>query len=836
MRKSFFLIYSLIALSLISIASANLATDTVLYWTFDTNSSPTTADSTPNGNDGTLTNVDWLSSGCVIGGCYDFNSASDNISITSLLDVSIQNNLSISGWVYIGNTGNMYQGFGFGDFNVLGNGFNVRATTSAGSQAIVSNSGAAYNSKISALSTGAWYHVVLTAAGNTGTTYKYYVNGVDQGAFSTSGGGATLSGIVHDFLIINYPDSFWFTGRWDEIGVFDTTLTQAQVNTLYNSGAGEQYPFGASTGTNATLTASNDYNSTSIDEFNATINGTTYTTTNGTIVLDIQTNSTELYNITFAATDFYSIQYNNINLSTTYDGELRQASAQFFAYNRVSNASVTTFTASTTSNGGSASNTDTNPFFYLAAGTYDFQFDKTGYYQSFIEDAVINALTSSDQNFSVYDHKLNVTITSGGSAGSTNFSANIYSLDYNYTEQASTTSGEIIFNVTNGNYTVWINDSTHSLQDANITLNSSDNFTSLNIDVRTSNTFNISFYNETTNEILNTTTVTWEIISVDEVRNGTTTNGTVYEELLTPGNYEIIYYYDVDVPRSYFVTLTNQSSETMRLYTIDEDISSFYLPVAEDQNGEACVNQTVGLLRYYIDINGYRVVEMAKTSTTGQAVLRVEPNIINYKLQFQGTCGDFTTEPAKLVSQSDTYTVSDSQGFLTSLTEIEGVSTSFTFNNATDTFTFTWADNQNLITQACLVCEIKYLNGTIEEVNNECTEGGSGSLIYTATDTNNTAYSCTRYLYTNTQFSTYTDTLSYDFRRAFENFGLIGVLMTLLLVIGFALMGLGSGEAVVIGAGIALLISAVAGFIYTPWVAGAGLAIVIVIIMYKSRT
>lgn len=613
----------------------------------------------------------------------------------------------------------------------------------------------------------------------------------------------------------------------DDLYIFSEYIGEGTINNLY-------YPTTPG-GDNATLQATNSYTGSSITTFNATINSNTYSTTNGTIVLPILTNSTSLYDITYQAPNYFSITYNNINLSTQHSASMRQASVSFNATNRVSGAPVNTFSVNTSSNGGSATDTGLNPFLYVAEGNnYQFEFSKNGWYKAYLTGINITAQSTTTQTFNVYDHKLNVTITSGGSAGNQNFTANIYSNDYTYAEVASTTNGEIIFNITQGNYTIWINDSIHSLESANITLNNTENFTNINIDVRTTHTFNITFYNETTNEYLDNINITWEIISASEVRNGTTDNGTIYEELLTPDSYTIRYWIDEDVPRNYYVTLEPQSSETIRLYIVDEDISSWYIAIVEDASSAKCANQTVSLLRYYLDINGYRTVDMARTDTNGQGVLRVIPNYQPYKLAFTGNCGDFTSEPSQLIDTSNTYTVTNAQSVLTS-TYLD-TPTSLIYDNTTRTFSYTWTDNTNTVTAGCLQI-IRLAQGTRTTEDNSCQSGSTGSKNYviSASNANNSIYIATGYLQTSTEYSEpVTDTVEINF---FDNLTLqngapfIATLLIAALMLAFGWNAITLLILSIVGLGIATWMALTA----ISWTTFVSFAILILIIIYRMR-
>jgi len=96
------------------------------------------------------------------------------------------------------------------------------------------------------VSTGTWYHYVLTYDSTNGL--NVYLN---DGTVSNAAADGTLSRTItrtDSFIGVYYaaPDKNFFDGRIDELTVFDVALTADNVEYLYNGGtptSAQQYPF-----------------------------------------------------------------------------------------------------------------------------------------------------------------------------------------------------------------------------------------------------------------------------------------------------------------------------------------------------------------------------------------------------------------------------------------------------------------------------------------------------------------------------------------------------------------------------------------------------------------
>lgn len=405
--------------------------------------------------------------------------------------------------------------------------------------------------------------------------------------------------------------------------------------------------------------------------------------------------------------------------------------------------------------------------------------------------------------------------------------------------RVSTVNGSIVFPLIIGyNYYFTINSTAHSLNNATLNVNASTHL--FNFSLLSYNTFELNFFNESTGLPINNATISVQLISDLYSQNYTTGNGSLLVTALTPEEYTIRYWREPEVPREYYVTLTNQSYNNISLFLIDSGISQLYLPVVNNQYTRPIGGAIVQLLRAYINQDNtlsYKVVEMTTTDTNGQGVLRVQPNIINYKLLISNNGVSFTTDPTKFTASTNAYTLSDAQSVLSSLAGLPYIYTNVTYITGTQTFVFTWSDTQNLVETGCLIVTKKNNTG-INQVHNSCSSGSTGSIPYTVTDTGNfTTYSAVGQLHTNTEFSVYTIgpvTIETGTATAATIFGLVGFIIMLLLVtsVGFMANEHGS-DSMVIASLFAFVFVGMVGIIAFSWPAYIGIIILGILIVYK---
>ena len=203
----------------------------VAYWKLDGNSTDSVGS-----NNGSDTNITYSTGNGVINQGAGFDGSSSGINVGNMVSGPL--NVSAAAWIKTTSDGRIIQQrdniVGQWVFSVLG-----------GKLSMVEQSdgipGTASGSGNTTVTDGSWHHVAVVQDNDT---YTFYVDGVTDGSFT--GGPATpnYGGSVDGSIGYDRRDgSHHFNGDIDEVGVWNTSLSSSDVAALYNSGAGEQYPF-----------------------------------------------------------------------------------------------------------------------------------------------------------------------------------------------------------------------------------------------------------------------------------------------------------------------------------------------------------------------------------------------------------------------------------------------------------------------------------------------------------------------------------------------------------------------------------------------------------------
>lgn len=413
---------------------------------------------------------------------------------------------------------------------------------------------------------GNWYYI----CGIFNTTGNYlFVNGM-QRAFNTytSGGCGATAGVQTRLYIGEDQEGTGeaFDGELDEIGIWNRSLSPAEITTLYNNGTGLEYPFVE------TPSITQDYVLTIPEESQTTINITF-----------------QNYNLTNETTAF--LTYNN----TVYNGTID-----------FQNESYVKFIA-----------TPTSPFAYLNTTQINMSWNYTLKYSN-----GSNYSSNASQitqgiywNLTKYPRvKINATDLIGGGAITT-FSITDGSKTIN------TTNGNIyLWETANGTYEITINNPNYELKTSNITFITG-TYGNYTFQLYTTNSIQIYIRDEDTNAIITDNISIYFITNLSQFTNYTT-SGSIYLDGLYPGEYNINFE-NLNTTagynsRTYILTLNNRSFQTLTAY-LNKNTSSTTFTVTDKDTGQYLENVLVTMYRY---INGtWSAIESKYTDITGKTLL-----------------------------------------------------------------------------------------------------------------------------------------------------------------------------------------------------------------------
>ena len=195
----------------------------VAAYSFDEGSGTAVADSSGHGNGGTIGNATWTSAG-KFGSALSFNGSNARVTVANAPSLQLSSSLTLEAWVKPSTVSAAWR-----DVIYKGDDNYYLSATSAQSPGVPAGGGIfngaygeAYGS--SALAANAWSHLALTY---DGATLRLYVNGTQVGSTAETGAVRTSTSPLElggDSLYGQY-----FSGAIDEVRLYATTLTQAQI-------------------------------------------------------------------------------------------------------------------------------------------------------------------------------------------------------------------------------------------------------------------------------------------------------------------------------------------------------------------------------------------------------------------------------------------------------------------------------------------------------------------------------------------------------------------------------------------------------------------------------
>lgn len=207
------------------------------YWPFCGNAN----DESGNGNNGIIHGTTPISDRFGNNdSAYSFNGSNNYISIPYSSSIGVQQNISISFWVYMNGGGcgpRILQSQPWGQcggyYITTNSNSNVSRSFSGSIDDCTAVVGGISTAEVNSLS---WHHVIFTASGLTGT-YQFYFDGDLVSSNNTNQFFSSINYNNHTLIIGNIDQNScnWFGGYLDDIGIWNRILTQQEITGLHTT-------------------------------------------------------------------------------------------------------------------------------------------------------------------------------------------------------------------------------------------------------------------------------------------------------------------------------------------------------------------------------------------------------------------------------------------------------------------------------------------------------------------------------------------------------------------------------------------------------------------------
>lgn len=737
-------------------------TDLIYYWMLNDDNLTDVVNNKVLQRSGCINVTGILNSGQNCSGASGAGLINSTLSII-VKSISIWTNMPANNgkYLYYGNptsTGNI----GINNVNATHNRFTCRL-----------GNGASYTGTNCSFSINTWHHIACV---NNGSAVKLYIDSV---ICNTTNGAAntqtdTGAAFMRHYNLVNYEPA----GFIDEIGMWNASLEDWEIQSLYNNGSALGYPFINTTDnynfstnmtyaspvfeTNNTNVAINfSYGDNITNVYNVTLNGDYFDTPSQ--VLSLTSNGTCGVNCTWEyystsirpklvasnpTLTYYNYTYNtNLSNGTTWSNATANQTMNVYYSFVPQNVWIETQAIETHNTTWNATYNTTGANFSDVTITYISQYNYTNTTGTHLNNGTNNVNASFSfripfLNDTDYNRQFNITpfinVTFNGTTVSRNGSAGASVL---YGSQG--VYKMLLTNCSNGSITV---STTHQyyirniVSDALLNADSAFNYSvwlpeNYN-DVTYVRNYNFSFLTNSSPRICiypNSTTFTYGNVNYSADINYTA-NLTGY----TSASGELTEFNLSNVSSTTTIYLTNTTAVQEIIVTIT------------DQNDNKLINYTV---RAYLYQNGsYTLMDSEVTNLQGQVRynLYVYDKLYQFRVYYpNGTLAKSApeTEGSTIISTSFTIKV-DLVPDVTigNVLEMLGINHTLTFTEATGIVNLTFNDSDNLTSYNCLRI-INWTNGTGTIIGNNCTTNHSGTLLYSLGTSNGSfvaAYIATR--------------------------------------------------------------------------------------------
>jgi len=837
----------ILALLLLALPAYGALTDDLIsYYSFDTDLSDTVGSNPATEGSGSGTHLAG-SDLCMVEGCRGFDGTNDFLELgqntnEGNLTWNGTTNFTIAFWVRTNTTGSLLklvdksvavpiEYYCWVDY--LGDGDKTSRF-----KTYVNDYKQAYSSA-KTMEVGAW-NFLVAVKNNSGYDMRMYFNNTlgDNTANEAQARGCNASSPMS----VGYASTIggnYLKGYIDELGFWNRSLTGEEIDELWNNGVGMN-PYSAPV-VNPAITnfyARNFFNASAINTYNVSIaNSTTIIrkgTTNGTI--DFQLGN-DTYNINYTEMpSFFNQSYINtvVNATGHFYGNVTQVAVDVTAQLVILNTSISVFnlTGGGTQNISTANGTAT---LRLSNGSRLVEINASGY----VVDSTYVNLTSKTTagvkfNLSLTNFTVYALFTSDNST-ITNFNITITSLNHSWSLNKEASGGQVSFGLINDTYNATFNVSFSAANyaDTNATvtmINLTQNYTFYALSY---NSVTLTFYDEIQNTKIDWTKVSVDFISDAFANNYSSSNGSLTALALQPSGYTLRFSADTYPERFYYFTLIDNTATVLDLYMLNGTFADNLTVTVYDISNNRVEDAKIQLLKYYLDLNSYKTVEMAKTDTDGEARFNVE--FLDEYYKFIISTGDVTrkiTTPQYITDSTLPIQIvlEDVVGQI--FFDVSHLIYSLTWSDGNKRFAFNYTDELGIVSQACLeVHRITVLNATVLTNSSCISNQPSNTLSVGAVNFSNAVYEA-RAIITYGENTYLVDTLLHRFKEGFLPTNETALFLVVLLTITLACTGLWNPVVASLITPIPILLTSIIGLTQISIGVATGLMVMGIIIAY----
>lgn len=570
-----------------------------------------------------------------------------------------------------------------------------------------------------------------------GTPLNFTYNVTDNSALKSSQVFITENSVTRIFNFSLVGTSAEFSQNFTIAGTIGTQVNvTAIVNDTFNNKARVETLFTITK--DLFVNATNLYDNTTILTFEVVIANSTFnsrkTTTSGLLNFsDIVSGLFEVNVSSNAIGGYFNVSTPNFNVSKDFEARMFQAIVYFTANIRGTAFNVTEFNISVP-RAVNQSNVTGELRLLLNASNYTIS-GKSNTYFDIQKNITVGERSISRFVANFYDMNISISIFSvANSSFVKNFTIALTGTDFTETLKDEN-KGNITFSLGNNTYTFFVSHPRFATTAFSFTVLSNTTYHNLTFSILGLNSINFTVFDELTERLL-PENATISIVTDTFATNLTAVNGILYIQDLVPAEYRITTQANKYHQRDFYVSVLNASNQTVDLYLLSTTNGTEVTFTVQDNSGNDLENATIRLKRFYTSSASYRTVAMSRTNSEGDTVIDVDFNDAFYETFT--TFKEFTlrTIGARMISTTLILTLNLLADPFETIDIIDGITTSLTFNNLTQTFSYVFTDLGGINREGTLT--VIEITPTTETILCTSTDTSSGATLICQINTTNT--------------------------------------------------------------------------------------------------